>query len=185
MVRTVASTWIQWGSVFSIYWPQTLFSQILSNVGHFSRIQNQCCQIIYPWGGFVSMLQCLFQGTRNSGQHMKQDEVPKMELETGCCSWWMWRHSRTPITLGKNIREWEREASLQKSFNVCPSYQESRWSDCCPLWKPGATTGWAKWHFSGAWIGQPHNFRGGNLASLHQCKNIISGVGGHGFSYNH
>ena len=47
--------------------------------------------------------KCLFQGTRNSGQHMNQDEVPKTELEMACCSWWMRRHSRAPITLGKNI----------------------------------------------------------------------------------
>ena len=93
-------------SKWSGEWLKPEYSEALSF--HSYRIQNKFCQTIYPWGRFVSILQCLFQGMRNSGQHMSHDEVLKMELETGCCSWWMWRHSRTLITLGKNIRVGKR-----------------------------------------------------------------------------
>ena len=59
--------------------------QIWSHLVNFGHTWSNLVTVGQIWSDFVR--QCLFQGTRrNSEQHMSQNEVPKMELETGCCS---------------------------------------------------------------------------------------------------
>ena len=132
-------------------WLLPEYSEALSS---FNILFCQFCLFHVSWSD-----KCLFQGTRNSGQHMNQDEVPKTELEMACCSWWMRRHSRVPIILGKNIGgKW---SYISRSVLFCVTLSSGKQM----VWLLPS-----EWHFCRTWIGKPHHFRGVNHSTSMQKR---------------
>ena len=49
----------------------------------------------------VLFLDLYAQMEQHFGKSMRKDEALKTESKMGWCSWWTWRHSKTPITLSE------------------------------------------------------------------------------------
>ena len=74
------------------------------------------------------------------------------------------RHLCSPIYVFFSLRRTHDQSWCisATAYLSCPStilgslQQEGWWSDCCPIRKPGTSTGWAEWHLRRTWICKPH-----------------------------